>query len=115
MEKQQSNIKCQPLSEDETKRVLMVPAIIAFMIEGQDINEECHKLVIDTLNALEQHQCIAANRDDRGRLFGIRIILHNLINKIDEVSPIILDTREKFDKLVREHLEKVRLGGLADE
>ena len=105
---QQKNLKCQPLTEQETAVVLSVPALIGSMIEIQDIGENCHKFVIDTLNKLEDLDCIAANRDEKGKLLGIRLVLHNIINQVDKVEPIVEEAKETIKSFSIKYMQSLK-------
>ena len=105
-QQKQNGKKCKPLTEEETKVILMVPALVGTMIESQNINEDFHKLAIDTLNKLSDIECVAANRDEKGRLLGVRLVLHNIINRLDLVRPIVEETKESLTTMIKNNLMK---------
>lgn len=104
----ETKIKCQPLTESETAVVLSVPALIGSMIEIQGIGENCHKFVIKTLNKFEDLECITANRDEKGKLLGIRLLLHNIINQVDEIKPIVEEARSMVKSYSEEYIKSLR-------
>ena len=105
---EEPKLKCQHLTEQETAVVLSVPALIGSMIEIQSIDENCHKYVIDTLNRFEDLGCIAANRDEKGKLLGIRLLLHNIINQVDIIKPIVEEAKETIKSFGKKYMQSLK-------
>lgn len=103
----EQRLKCQPLTEQETAVVLSVPALIGSMIEIQNMSEESHKFVIETLNKLEDLDCITANRDEKGRLLGIRLLLHNIINQTDIIKPIVEEAKVMVKSYAEDYVKSL--------
>ena len=103
---EETKIKCQPLTEQETAVVLSVPALIGSMIEIQNMSDNCHKFVIETLNKFEDLDCITANRDEKGKLLGIRLLLHNIINQVDVIKPIVEESKLTIKSYAEDYVKK---------
>ena len=106
-----SEIKCKPLTEEENATVLMVPALFGTMFQVQDINDECRELVIDTLNKLEQLKCISVSRDEKKNICNVNLIIHEIINHVDEVKPIVEDAKAKLNKVMVEYQKVLKERG----
>lgn len=106
-----SEIKCKPLTEEENATVLTVPALFGTMFQVQDINYECRKLVVDTLNKLEQLKCISVNRDENQNIYNTNLIIHEIINHVDEVKPIVEDAKAKLNKLMVDYQKLLKERG----
>ena len=81
------------------------------MFQVQDINDECRKLVVDTLNKLEQLKCISVNRDENQNIYNTNLIMHEIINHVDEVKPIVDDTKAKLNKLMVDYQKLLKERG----
>lgn len=106
-----SEIKCKPLTEEENATVLMVPALFGTMFQVQDINDECRKLVIDTLNKLEQLKCISVDKDEKKNICNVNLVIHEIINHVDEVKPIVEDTKAKLNRVMVEYQKVLKERG----
>ena len=98
-----SEVKCKPLTEEENGTVLMVPALFGAMFQVQDLNDDCKKVVIDTLNKLEELKCISVDRGKDNKNCNVNLVVHEIINHVHEVKPIIEDAKEQLNTLVSKY------------
>ena len=111
----EQKLKCQPLTEQETAVVLSVPTLIGSIIEIQNFSNTCNRFVIDTLNKLEDLECIAANRDENGKLLGIRLLLHNIINKVEDVESIVDESNATISSFFKDYMKSFNKEETIDE
>ena len=70
------------------------------------MSDNCHKFVIETLNKFEDLDCITANRDEKGKLLGIRLLLHNIINQVDVIKPIVEESKLTIKSYAEDYVKK---------